>query len=296
MPTVLPLDTLDRVSFGGIQIPTLTYTFRASARTRTHSYRKVRGGRNEKQGRGLYESRVSAAFHQSSPGKGAPAWPDNLFALRDMFDRDVSETLVLPTIGNVKATIIEFESTFTAKVRSGEDASIVFLEDEDNSFERVLPVDDFRDIAGKLTKLEQAAAELPERPSVFDQLNNAVNQILAYRDQFQLYGSLIASKIQNLVLLLEEIDRTLTLLNDPSNWAVNDALQDLWLAAQNLIDSPGSETVSTRTYVVTRRSTIAEVATAIYDDASRARDLLGLNFFEDALSIPPSTQVIYIPD
>lgn len=296
MPTELPLDSLDRVSFGGIRIPTLTYTFHASARLRTHTYRKVPGGRNEKGARGLYESRVSAAFHQSGPGKGAPPWPDNLFALRDMFDRQESAILVLPTIGNIKCTITDFESTFSAKVRSGEDASILFLEDEDNGFERVLQLDDFRDLAGKAAKLETVAAGLPERPNVFDQVNNLVNQVLAYRDQFQLYGSLIASKIQNLVLLLEEVDRTLQLLNDPANWEVNDALQDLWLAAQNIIDSPGTATTPTRNYVVTRRSTVAEVATAIYGDASRASDLLGLNFFEDALSIPPSTNVVYIPD
>jgi hypothetical protein len=296
MPEQLPLDNLDRTTFGGVLIPTISYSFRASARTRTHTYRKVPGGRNEKQGRGLYESRVTAAFHQSRPGNGAAPWPDNLHSIREMFERDESAILVLPTIGNIKATIIEFESTYTAKVRSGEDASMVFLEDEDNSFQDIIPLDDFRDVGTKLAKLEQAAARLPQRPNVFDQLNSLVNQVLAYRDQFQLYGSLVASKIQNLVILLEEIDRTLGILQDPANWEVTNALQDLWLAALNLIDSPGIDTTSTRTYIVTRRSTVGEVASAIYGDAGRARDILGLNFFEDALSIPAGTKVIYIPD
>lgn len=296
MPDVLPLDTLDKGSFKGIRIPILTYTFRASARVHTHEYRKVPGGRNEKSGRKLYESRISAAFHQSGPGQGAPAWPDNLHAIRELFERQESAILVLPTIGNVKSTIVEFESTYTAKVRSGEDAQITFLEDEDNSFQDVIPLDDVRDIAGKAAKLERAVAKLPQRPNIFDQINSAVNQVLAYRDQFQLYGSLVASKIANLTLILEEADRTLQILQDPTNWEINDALQELWAATINLTQSPGAQVKPARHYIVTRRSTVGEVAARIFGDASRARDLLGLNFFEDALSIPPSTDVLYIPD
>lgn len=296
MPSELPLDTLDKVSFKTIHIPTLSYTFRASSRIHTHEYRKRRGGRNEKSGRKLYESRVSAAFHQSRPGDGAPAWPDNLHAIRELFESQESAILVLPTIGNVLAVINEFESTYTAKVRSGEDAQITFLEDEDNSFQDIVPLDDVRDIAGKAAKLERAVAKLPQRPNIFDQINSAVNQVLAYRDQFQLYGSLVASKIQNLALLLEEADRTLQILQDPTNWEITDAIQALWAATNNLISSPGAQVKPARHYTVTRRSTVSEVATRIYGDASRARDLLGLNYFEDALSIPPSTDVIYIPD
>jgi hypothetical protein len=296
MPANLPLDNLDRVSFGGITIPTISYTFKGSARVHTHEYKKVIGGRNEKSGRKLYESRISAAFHQTGALKGAPAWPDNLHAIREMFEREESAILVLPTIGNVNAVIVDFESTYTAKIRSGEDAQLTFLEDEDNTFQDIIPIDDVRDIAGKAVKLEQLTAALPSKPNVFDQINNAVNQVLAYRDQFRLYGSLVASKIANLALILEEADRTLELLNDPVNWEITEALQQLWAATINLTQSPGNQVVPARKFTVTRRSTVAQVSSNIFGDASRARDLLALNFFEDALAIPAGTEVLYIPD
>jgi prophage DNA circulation protein len=300
------------ITFENWVIPATRLGIGSDCRVAIHEYRFVKGGSIEDHGRGLYTFRMNATF-TNDPRYRPALYPDQLSQLRALYDSRKIGTLVLPDIGRVLCRIVQCDSEQEFRNPNSADVSIAFLEDLGNRF---LPVvtsaatqAGFQDSAQKWASLVDSKRpeqyESTASPDVqsqqkrafdlFDQLTNAANAIIGIRDQIQLQNELLAAKIQGFRSLLEEVDHALW-LNDPMNFEFVYALKDLWAATLALANEPQQQGQQglPRTYKVQRTSTVTQISAAIYGDTSRARDLLGLNDFPDAMAIPAGTDVLYL--
>jgi prophage DNA circulation protein len=291
-----PKEGLEDASFDGVPLQYTSLKVRGSQRKDVHEYRRTAGGVPEKHGRALYQFQMEATFQATARGTPIPMWPDALNEIRSRYESGVTKTLVLPTIGRVEAFIDEYEQTDDPSILSGETATITFLEDDANDFlERIVDLDT-RAVETKLQALRLQTAGIDDERGLFGKIFDAANKVLAIRDQAQLAGNLLAARISSLTGLIDEADATLALLNDPTNNLILESLHDLWAAAIELSQNPGSNVATVKKFTLDRLSTVGQVATQIYGSTDRAQDLLGLNFFENPLAIPAGTSVNYFAE
>jgi prophage DNA circulation protein len=300
------------ITFDDWVIPATRLSISSNGRISIHEYRWIRGGKIEDHGRGLYSFRVNATF-TTDPRYRPALYPDTVSQLRALYESRKVGTLALPDIGRVLCRISEWDQDqqFPGGRPTSAEVSLSFLEDDGNRF---LPVTTtqatqagFADATAKWTKfvsdnhpdpafapVDLKGLQKKKAFDVFDQISAVANAILGIRDQLNLASELLASKIDSLTNLLEEADRG-AWLNDPMNFEFVYALKALWSATLQLAnDKPAGTEI--RTYRVTRTSSVSQVSYAIYGDTTRARDLLGLNDFPDAMAIPAGTSVTYLQE
>lgn len=292
-------DQLQRASFDGLEFPVRSVQVRSRARVHTHEYLRVPGGLNEKLQRSLYTIEMEAEFHTTIKGYGT-LWPNVLAALRNKYEQQITSELVIPTIGAIPAFLSEWHQTAEmGRVRSGEHAQLMFTEDQTEVFlSRALAEVDTSSIETEAANLDTIRkqiipADAIAAASLFDSIQDTANAIFAIKDQSDLYGALLAAKVNQLTELLRRADREVDDLEDPENYPLVYALQDLLDAAitleRNLIESPRGP----RLYTVPRTESVSDIATAIYGDTSRANEILLNNDVEDAFAVPAGYKIIY---
>jgi prophage DNA circulation protein len=292
-----------KVGFAGIEFPCDRYRLRGSTRLHIHLYAHVPGGDIEKLGRNLYEIEVSGVFLTSAKNY-ANLWPERLAALRDLFEQEWSDYLVLPSIGRIKAVCKEWDQEFVARVVNGEHANFHFVEDQSSAFllDQIVTstTKTIESSSAQLVTLQQAMQDAlgpgPAGADLFGVIQSTANDVLAIRDQSDLAGLALANKIAVLTNLCYEADRAVEGLKDPANYPVVEALKELWDAARSLGEAVAGPPKTFRYYTTPSRMSAAEVAIAVYGDSSRATDILELNPINDAFDIPPRTRLRYIPD
>lgn len=292
-----------RTSFAAIEFPVERYRLRGSIRHHVHIYAHVPGGDIEKLGRNLYEAEISALFLTSST-KYPNLWPDRLAALRELFEQEWTDWLVLPSIGKIKAVCTEWDQEFVAKILNGERATFRFMEDQSAAFLLDKLVNSatktIDSSSAQLVTLAQAMNDAlgpaRARPDLFDVIQNTANQILGIRDQADLAGQLLGAKIGMLTALCNEADRTVEGLQHPEYYPTLEALKDLWDAARGLGEAIIGTPTTFRYFTTPTQMTAAQVAFEIYRDTSRTEDILNLNDISDAYAIPARTKIRYIPD
>lgn len=127
------LGRLPGASFAGFRFPIRELHVRGSLRHHLHEYPHSPGAALEGLGRRLYEFRMTAPFHETF--RSYPKlYPETLASLRTIFDGGLAWDLVVPWIGTIQARCIEWTQHLVAKVQSGEDVELVFLEDRDEAF------------------------------------------------------------------------------------------------------------------------------------------------------------------
>lgn len=289
-------DHLPPASFDGIEFPVRRVEVTGALRHHVHEYPHSPGGEQEPLGRRLYSIRMTALFHATF--KRYPGlWPQRLDALRGRFEIEKRAELVIPTIGAIQARAVQWRTVMEAKVQSGEDAEIEFLEVQTSPFlisalAKALP----GDVGAAHDAFEEEAAKMPYRPDIFDSIRDAANAILAFRDQAELYGMWLESKLLGLAALCAEADGALDILQDPQWYRVLDALHELWAQANELARNVTGKRSEPRFYVVPSVMAVGQVSTAIYGDATHAVELLQLNDFDDAFAIKAGTRVRYMPE
>lgn len=292
-------DQLQRASFDGLEFPVRGVGIKGSYRHHDHEYLRTPGAVIEKLERGLYMVEMDAVFDVNVRGYG-DLWPAGLAAMRSKFEQGITSALTIPTIGTIRAFMPEWDqSADMGKVRSGERCRLVFKEDQSQLF--------LSDAAAKVQQSSVAASgeklavtledfELPEEEqSVFDEIQDISNSILAIKDQGDLYGGLLAAKVEQLAGLIRAADETLESLKDPVNHELLEALHELWEATvtlgQNLAESPRGP----RTYTTPRQMTVGDVAAETQklggtDDAAR---IMLNNSLPDPFAIPAGTRIVY---
>ncbi len=228
-------------------------------------------------------------------------WPTGATVMRGKFEQGVTSTLVVPTIGSIPAMTTEWDETAEmGRVRSGTMARLPFLEDQTQVFLTgaiaQIRQSSLQSSASKFALTRDDFLDIPDNDvSLFDQIQDLANSVLAIKDQSDLYGGLLGAKVAQLVAICNEADRQAKSLQDPVNFELLDALHDVWDAgvtlAKNLSESPQGP----RLYVVPKVMTVSEIAAVTQDlggEDDAARIMLN-NPLPDPFAVRAGTRIIY---
>jgi hypothetical protein len=288
------LDDLKRFSVDGIVLPYQRIRVRGGQRDHVHEFPYVPGGLPELFGRKLYEIDVSIRIDDAIMRAGGYYRGRNLYTnlnvLQGRWEDGRRMSLYLPNIGEIQGYAVDWERDLDVRVRSGETCEVKFREDQDqaNLVMKTLSNKPVAAVAQKLGALEATMPVPP--PSIFDQIRNAVNQLLAIRDQAQMWTDFVAVKIAGLLALFREADETLDLLLDPQNHEMLEAMHALWASVQEMQTEAGT----IETYTTTRDMDAASAAQAIYGTTAEAVSIMNLNALEDPYRIPAGTALKYL--
>lgn len=264
-------------------------------RDHVHEYPHVPGGDPEKLGRKLYVIEFDSVFFNEAQAY-PNLWPQRLKSLRDLFEAEITAELMIPTIGPIQAYAFDWDQEYTpTKMLNGERTRFRFREDQESAFlaQRLVSirVESLATLSGNFAiKADEHGIERP----FTDELLAAVNSVLAIHDQAELFGQLLANKIQNVADLCREFDQRISAFNDATSFPALEALKDLWAAANELVSDSSAGDLVFLTYTVPRLMTISQIATAIYGDSSRAVELMQINPIEDAFAVPPGEKLRYV--
>jgi hypothetical protein len=285
-------------SFDGLEFPVRSRKITGGLRDHVHEFPHTPGGKPEKMGRKLYEFEFEIGFLSgSTDAKWADLWPTRLGSFRSKFDKQLTSDLLLPAVGTVKAYCFDWgQEADLRKMRNGEVATWKFREDQDDlELTKALTATGPASIGAKMEQLNLMAAEAGE-PDLFTQLTNAVDDVLAWRDQALLRASQLESKILYASYLCREADRTIDMFNDPGSFRILEALKDLWAAMNELAANFTQEAGTVRSYTTPTEMTITDVSLAVFGDATRGMDILQLNAVNDPFEIPAGTKLKYITE
>jgi prophage DNA circulation protein len=288
------LDWKPKWHFGPIRWITTSARLHLAVRNHVHEYPHTPGGKPEKMGRKLYEITVEGIFESNALDPGYANGLDQLGVFRTLVEDETTEDLVIPWVGTVRAFCEDLEITERNTNRSGLAFTAKFLEDWDFEFpiEQFLKMD-VRPLGGALENYKKQKSLLDSVNEVFETINDVANTIFGYRDQFYLYRSLVDSKIQFFEQLCRDADEVRDELKDPKNLLFLESFGDLWSAIRDLATDMDSKGAELKYYTTPMVMSLQEIAVAIYDNANRSLDLLGLNPIEDPYTIPAGTRIRY---
>lgn len=288
-------DTFKQASFGGLNFPIDSCKVNGGIRDHIHEYPHADGGTPEKMGRKLYEIRMSGLFQNTF--KAYPnLYPTTLNSLRDMWENETTADLVIPTLGTMKCYARAWSHDATAKVRSGERVDMVFIEDQqpDGLVAFIANTAGPNGLGGNVANYISVLAGYPDAPSDFQLLIGLVNAALIAKDQADLQLLILQAKILQITSLCATLDRNF-FLQDPLKWPLAQSMRDIWLTAQSSLLDLQQQFTTLQTYVTPNRCSVADIARALYKDASRSTDILQLNPIEDAFAVPPGFRIRYYP-
>jgi len=280
-------------SFEGIRFAWKTYDIRGGIRDHVHEYPHVHGGDAEKLGRKLYEISFSPIMHAGLvPQRYQDIFPLKLRELRELFESQKTGTLVIPHIGEIKAYALSWTERADANNISGLDVEWTFREDASGSFGQKLIIDT-KKLAAATRDWTIETNVFKPRPNIFDQISDLALGILAIKDQLDLYGSLVAAKIEGLVSLIQEADAQVESLKDPDNYGALYSLQRLLDSTVDLANDIANRGQGLQIFTVLYTSTISDVAVSIYGSSAKAAEIMQLNTITNPLSIPAGTKLVY---
>ena len=303
-------DRILEVSFSGYPFPVRSLSLKGSLRHHVHEYPYAPGGAVERLGRKLYEVRVVVPAHETF--RKYPLLLETMATLRTLAEGGQPWDLVIPHVGTMSATCIEWQDDLQAKARSGYDVNFTFLEDQSREFLADKLVTTSTAIGPAVDALKIAVATRPTadllpdvtdpaardkmllaEEAMFDGLFALVDDLTAVASGDDLYTATVAQKAENAAERCREISESARTLNAWPSHGVLEALNATWASMRTLAADVAKRDRPTDVYVTRARGTVAEVAAAVYGDSSRAMELLKLNAFDDALDIPAGTVVVY---
>lgn len=292
-----------KAEFKGIAFPFADISIKGAIRYAQHDFPHSPGAEIEKQGRKPYVITLTCPFHHlpgSQLDKQYPElYPTRLRQLRELFEKEITDGLVVPTIGTIPAVATSWTQTFNAQVATGETVNFEFIEDQDgsNAFNDQTLDYGITQLAELNDELLAAAARKDamsaRAQSVFQDISDKVTAVMAVAGQADAMSRLVEGKIQAVVNLCAFADGQLEDLQNPSNHLVLDALKDLWAASVSLAANVVETRKQLLTYRVPRLMGVNQIAASIYGSTDRSVEILQLNSFEDALAIPAGTLVVY---
>lgn len=280
---------LQPASFGPTPFFVRSVEVKGGLREALHEYPHQPAGRNEKLGRRLYTITMRAEFSTVTP-LYPNAWPFDLFDLRQQFEQGVTDDLVIPTIGTIRAICIDWSQTMTAGRGDGESAVFTFREDEPDDLLSVeIASINFQFVAAAMDRLMEAA-ELEGLGDLFSSIEGFAADVAALGDQVELAADSVAAKVDQLTGACQLLDGTLSILDEPPHHKVAEALRDLTVASIKL-----SENIVSRnpisTFTTTASMAVSDIARLLYGSTERAVEILKLNPIRDAFSVPAGTEL-----
>jgi len=288
-------DQLEPASFGGIAFPYSELKVTCGVRSYEHEYPHQDRMALEKLGRRAYKVHVMVMFQAMINN---PKWSDlfevRLPKLREMWEKSTTADFHIPHIGDLPMMCGEWSEDLSARNRSGCRVEMDYVEDVPDAFNFVKTVQlTPHSFAQQTVLLGAEFNKLPHKVALFDAITMAAASILAIKDQIDLYGNLLLSKIIGLTSLLHMADQQVKELNDPMNYELLAAFRDFCDAVVQLHQDILQLGISQAEYVVPMEMTVAAIADTVYHDSRQAVDIMRLNAFEDPMAIPAATKVKY---
>jgi hypothetical protein len=299
------LDRLEPWAFNGIPLAVESASVKIGIRTHKHIYPHTPGAAIEKMGRNPYEIDISGKFDSNLRGRYIDSMRSSI-AMAGFVEDELTCPLVIPWAGTVKCLCEEFTRDEKNTYRSGLTFHAKFTEDTTDGFPilafiktKQAPIQTKLVIFKNAFGLDETTVGVsasafqgtPRVRDIFSAITEVSTFIFGIKDQFQLYSQLIRSKLDYLETLFREADAL-------ADWIWSDivkgnAFMGLWEAIRDFGDDIASKGLSFSYYTVPVMMSIQQIAVAIYRDSSKTMDLLCLNAIENALRIPPGTQIRY---
>lgn len=288
------LDTLGRFSLDGTALPYQRIRLRGGQRDHVHEFPYVPGGLPERFGRKLYEVTVSIKIDDGIMRAGGFYQGRNLFTnmavMRGRWEDGLVQRIGLPNIGEIRGYATSWDQELDVRLRSGETFEVVFREDQDQA-SLVAKTLSTKPVAALATALGAMDMQMPDDPpGLLQQLRDAVNQLLAFRDTAEMWVGYVADKILGLLLLFQEVDETLDILRDPLNSELLDAIHALWAAVQQMQSEAGELAF----FVTPRDMDVSTIALVIYGSTAKAVEVMNLNPLDDPYAVPAGTRIRYL--
>lgn len=286
---------LKQLSFEGIDFPYKEITLSGEMRFHTHEYPHSPGGLPEKLGRRLYDVDITTIFHGDLlPKRYANLWPDNLAQLVTLFEQGKTGDLFLPQIGApIRAFCTNWKRVLSSTRTSGEAVTLKFLEDS----ERLKLAENTLSIAKGLSNTMQAlqleTENIKPRITLLDKILSLVNEALAIKDQWDLYGQLLEAKLLSIISMIQQVLDTNEQLMSVDYWLARDLLSELWAQTLSLTEDMQQRGELTRTWNVRSTGTLSQVAVEIYGSSQKASELMALNAINDPFVIAAGTALKY---
>jgi prophage DNA circulation protein len=288
-------------SFDGTNFPYSKITIKGGIRYHVHEYPHSPGGDVEKLGRKLYEFEFTIPFH-NLPGSKLEQqfqglFPDRLKTFLSKFDQEASADLVVPSVGTMRCVATTWDGVADmAQALSGEEWVFRFVEDVDQaSVVKAVPNLGVHAMANAVEELQAKNLKAGLSPSLFDKLQDAVNEVLGILGEADMYSRLAAGKIEGIADLCGKLDRELKELQDPMNSPVLEALKDVWANAVDLAENiPGVQGGQLSYFRVPKIMTVGQIAMRLYGSAERGTDIMQINPIDDPFAIPAGFQISYV--
>lgn len=296
-------DTFPQAYFNGVPFPVERSRILFAIRDHVFEFPHTSGGAPEKLGRRLYQFQVSANFDErftSYPG----LYPQGLDTLQGYAEQQTTGGFRLPQMTQeVQAYIVTMDREWNNRIRSGERVEIVFREDQSSQFlfEDLVSIQTGSLQQGvtftnqELENLKQALTLSNNTQNLFDALQSTVANVLALRDQAELYGNRLQAQVAQVISLCAQLDTVSEMQLVPA-WPVVNALHDLWAASVTFQNDILSQGAQIQIFTNPMDQDIGRVAMAIYKgDSSRVQDLLSLNDIPDPILVRAGQPIRYYP-
>lgn len=270
----------------------------SGVRDHIHVFPHSPGGLPEKLGSELKAVTLRCIFDTAFNGvyPSSYSYPGTLDALEDACDAQSTGVLVLPTSKTpIRAYIRKLHRTQTARVTSGERATISFMQDQT--------------VAEKFaqTKVQSSANNLVSDATVFAaitsdfdsvlpaRMSGLITSLVALNGTSQQFSLLAASLVDQIADVAAQID-ALPELDDPAQWLIVDATHDVLYDAILLGQNIQQQNQAIQFYVVPSEMTTQQISVAIFGDSTHADDIYDENQIDDALAVPAMTRIQYFAD
>jgi hypothetical protein len=285
------LDSFEPWRFGPIYLAVESASVRLTMRRHEHVYPHTAGAVGEKMGRGLYQINVNGKFDDGLyREKNYANHLTQMGVFRALAEEETTEDLIIPWIGKVQAQCVDFDLREKNTIRSGLSFSMSFVEDMNFEF----PIQAFIKVdSNSLQAKATVFTKQPWKKDIFSKIAAGVGFVLGIKDKFELYSALVRSKIDYLESLFREADAIADELKNPANLTGISAFFELWEAVRSFGNDIAGKGLQFKFYVVPITMTLQQLGLAVYGDATRAGDLLGLNVIEDSFAIPAGQRIRY---
>jgi len=295
-------DTWKQLSFGGIEFPFTDITIRGSQRFHLHEYIKRPGGEVEKLARKAYEISVRCEFMDPiipihSFSRYMDLYPGKLSRLLSLCEEGNTQDLFLPPMGkSLRCKATNWTRSITAAKRSGEAVEFSFLEDSTEAFQ-------IQNIIGA-----QSASVWPQAVTVqteveslgdidaksaLERLMDAVTKWLDTIDRLNEDFEYQSARVDEVVARCSAL-AAVPAMGMALAATANRQLVRLWATAVRVRDAQASASRPLLGFMVPRAGmSIVDVAFSLYQSPANVVDLLRLNSFDDAMSLPLNLPIRY---
>lgn len=268
-------------SFDGITIPVIDVEILTGNAAVFHSFPYRPGAVIEYMGREPVSGVMTASYF-NGVGKVSQnvLWPYTLETLRNRAQEQRSGPLVISPYGTLPKAMIKIHEKYGPNRRDGSDISINFWEDSLDLFTKASVVSALGKIEASAAFADQKIADLKIPPDETLDNKSFLQSVQTFTNQLNTLQTNIAAPFQQAAAIVGAVDnlfRTVSSLQDVSNWEAADAFREL---KANTLDAlkEAKRTRPLKRFEIVARTNVLAIASASNNTVA---ELMGLNDLQD---------------